>query len=187
MSKYRVDRVKQRVGGSAMSFCEYESYSVCLSDAECESMYGLSAGAKAEKVVRKHLAREHGEQVRIEADQDGADLKIFLDGKIIRIQVVGSPTTTIAWNLMKVLGQKSHDALKSGKVALFYVVDVDSQSPRIYVLKHGRDFYLEQEPKWSVAPVKPEDEDKYPLRGSFYRYDDPFEPVAVEDWEFVKW
>lgn len=169
-----------------MSFCDYESYSVHLSAAELESLYGLSAGAKAEKIVRKHFAREHGD-VKVIPDPDGADLKVLLDGKIIRIQVVGSLTTTIAWNLMKVSGQKLHDALKSGKVALFYVVDVDSQSPRIYVLRHGRDFYLEQETKWSVTPVKSEDKDKYPLRGSFYRYDDPFEPVAVEDWGFLKW
>lgn len=169
-----------------MSFCEYESYSVRLSDVECESMYGLSAGAKAEKIVRKYLAREHGD-VKVVPDPDGADLKVFLDGKIIRIRVNGTGAPTIAWGFMKALGQEAHDDLERGKVALFHVVDVDSQNPRIYVLKHGRDFYLEQEPKWSVVPVKPEDKDKYPLRGSFYRYDDPFEPVAVEDWEFVKW
>ncbi len=169
-----------------MSSCEYESYSVHLSDAEHGSMYGLSVEAKAEKIVRKHFARQHGEQVKVEPDQDGADLKVFLDGKIIRIEVNGTRATTIAWSFMQALSQKSHDELKSGKVALFHVVDVDSQNPRIYVLKHGRDFYLEQEPKWAVIPVKSEDEDKYPLRGIFYRYDDPFEPVAVEDWETMK-
>lgn len=25
--------------------------------------------------------------------------------------------------------------------------------------------------------------ERYPLRGTPYRYDDPFEPVAVDDWE----
>ncbi len=164
---------------------DYESYSVRLSDAERESMYGLSAGAKAEKIVRKHLAREHGD-VKVVPDPDGADLKVYLDGKVIRIQVSGTDAPTIAWNLMDVYGQQTHDELKRGMVVMFRVVDVDSKSPRIYVLKHGRDFYLEQEAKWSVKPVKPEDMDKYPLRGAFYRYDDPFEPVAVEDWEFLK-
>lgn len=169
-----------------MSSCDYESYSVHLSDAEHESMYGLSARAKAEKIVRKYLALEHGDKIKIERDQDGADLKVFLDWKIIRIEVSGTSATKIAWNSMKALGQQSHDDLKRGKVALFHVVDVDSQSPRIYILKHGRDFYLEQESKWSVTPVKPEDIGKYPLRGVFYRYDDPFEPVAIEDWKFLK-
>lgn len=30
------------------------------------------------------------------------------------------------------------------------------------------------------------DSEKYPLRGSVLRYDDPFEPVAVEDWEALQ-
>lgn len=170
-----------------MSSCDYESYAVHLSNAEHESMHGLSAWAKAEKIVRKHFAREHGDQVKVEPDQGGADLKVFLDGKIIRVKVNGTSAATIAWSFIQALGQKSHDDLKSGKVALFHVVDVDSQNPRIYVLKYGRDFCLEQEPEWAITPVKPEDKDKYPLRGVFYRYDDPFEPVAVEDWEFLKW
>lgn len=170
-----------------MDSCDYESYSVHLNDTELESLHGLSTGAKADKIVRKHFTHEHGDQVIVEPDRGGADLKIFLDGKIIRIGVSGTSASTIAWGFMKALGQKSHDDLKSGKVALFHVVDVDSRNPCIYVLKHGRDFYLEQESKWAVTPVKSEDKDKYPLRGSFYRYDDPFEPVAVEDWEFLKW
>ena len=168
-----------------MNSYDYESYSVPLSAAERESMYGLSARAKAEKIVRKHLAREHGD-VKVVPDPDGADLKVYLDGKIIRIRVSGTDAPAIAWNLMDVSSQETHDALKSGKVVMFRVVDVDSKTPHIYVLKHGRDFYLEQDPRWSVKPVELEDRDKYPLRGLPYRYDDPFEPVAIEDWEFLK-
>ena len=29
-------------------------------------------------------------------------------------------------------------------------------------------------------------EEKYPLRGSVIRYDDPFKPVAVNDWEITQ-
>ncbi len=170
-----------------MDSCNYESYSVHLNDAEYGTMCGLSTRVKAEKIVRKHLAREHRDQVRVEPDLDGADLKVILEGKIVRIRVSGTDAPTIMWGFMKALGQKSHDDLKSGKVVLFHVVDIDSQKPCIYVLKHGRDFYLEQEAKWTATPVTLEDIDKYPLRGSFYRYDDPFEPVAVEDWEILKW
>lgn len=32
-------------------------------------------------------------------------------------------------------------------------------------------------------PPAPRDADDYPLRGSVLRYDDPFEPVAADDWE----
>jgi hypothetical protein len=35
-------------------------------------------------------------------------------------------------------------------------------------------------------PVAAEPAERYPLRGSVLRYDDPFEPVAVEDWEALE-
>ena len=60
--------------------------------------------------------------------------------------------------------QKSHDALKSGEVVMFRVVDVDSASPRIYVLEHGRDYYMEPELRWSVKRAEPTDRKRYPIR-----------------------
>jgi predicted RNase H-like HicB family nuclease len=30
------------------------------------------------------------------------------------------------------------------------------------------------------------DKDRYPLRGESYQFDDPYSPVATEDWEAVK-
>ncbi len=38
----------------------------------------------------------------------------------------------------------------------------------------------------SITPVSeagPNASERYPLRGTPYRYDDPFEPVGLEDWE----
>ncbi|ARV57545.1 hypothetical protein BZZ01_01850 [Nostocales cyanobacterium HT-58-2] len=32
----------------------------------------------------------------------------------------------------------------------------------------------------------PSDTNRYPLRGTVIRYDDPTEPVALEDWEFLQ-
>lgn len=39
----------------------------------------------------------------------------------------------------------------------------------------------------AVEEVKGISENPYPLRGTVYRYDDPFEPAApLEDWEVLK-
>ena len=69
---------------------------------------------------------------------------------------------------------------------MFRVVDVDGENPRIYVLEHGRDFYMQDEPRWSVKPAEPTDRQRYPFVGEPYRYDDPYEPVAQDDWEILK-
>lgn len=70
---------------------------------------------------------------------------------------------------------------------------LDSDTVRIPELRAliGRDVEIvveevEQpaEGKKSAAGDGPED--KYPLRGSVLRYDDPFEPVAVDDWEALQ-
>lgn len=36
------------------------------------------------------------------------------------------------------------------------------------------------------APTSSPDSNPYPLRGRVYRYDDPTEPVALEDWEVLQ-
>lgn len=36
------------------------------------------------------------------------------------------------------------------------------------------------------APTHHPNSNPYPLRGTVYRYDDPTEPVAVEDWEVLQ-
>ena len=38
----------------------------------------------------------------------------------------------------------------------------------------------------SEAPTSPSASNLYPLRGTVIRYDDPTEPVALEDWEALQ-
>ena len=38
----------------------------------------------------------------------------------------------------------------------------------------------------SEAPTSPSGSNPYPLRGTVIRYDDPTEPVALEDWEMLQ-
>ena len=62
---------------------------------------------------------------------------------------------------------------------MYRVTDVDGDQPRVHVLRHGRDYELKPEPRWAV---KPAGERTYPLRGRHYRYELPYEAVALHEW-----
>ena len=145
----------------------------------------LSTEQKAIAIVRGFLKTAYGEDVVIEEDRDGVDLRVTIDGKTERIEVKGTKDSDIAWEKLKVSSRKQHDALVSGDATIYRVVDVHSADPRVYVLIHGEDFTLEPEPRWAVKRIPPDNE-RYPLRGMPYRYDRPHDPVALEDWEILQ-
>ena len=144
-----------------------------------------STEQKALNIVRALLTDKYGEDVEIEEDRDGVDLIVTIDGKTERIEVKGTKDSDIAWKKLKVSSKKSHDALVSGDASIYRVVDVDSANPRVYILIYGEDFTLEPEPRWAVKRIPP-DNDRYPLQGMPYRYERPFDPVALDDWEILK-
>ena len=166
---------------------DYEVYTVSLDDSVREHISGLKTGKKAEEIVRLLLKKAYGDQAKIKKARGRADLRVeFDDGNFFGVEVKGTSDNKIAWEKLKVSSQGSHDALKSGKVVMFRVVDVDSANPRIYVLEHGRDFYMEPEMRWSVKRAEPTDRPRYPFVGEPYKYDAPYEPVALDDWEALK-
>ncbi|MDE2822062.1 MAG: hypothetical protein OXK79_00980 [Chloroflexota bacterium] len=165
---------------------QYNPVSVALDATDLQEMEGLRTEQKALYIVEKHIRSEHGERVEIEEDRDGADLRISVGGQTVkRIEVKGTRSQDLAWQKLKVSSQKSHDALKSGDVEMYRVVDVDGEHPSIYVLMYGHDFTLEPEPRWAVKQTTPE-HDRYPLRGRPYRYDQPYDPVAQDEWEALE-
>lgn len=145
----------------------------------------LSTEQKALNIVRALLKDRYGEDVVIEEDRDGADLRVTIDGNTERIEVKGTKDSEIAWQKLKVSSKKSHDALVSGDASIYRVVDVDSADPRVYILIYGEDFTLEPETRWAVKRIPPDNE-RYPMRGLPYRYERPHDPVALEDWEILK-
>ena len=164
----------------------YPSISITLTSELCRYLAGLrTTEKKAEAIVLLHLIDKYRGRAEIEEDQEGADLRVSIDGKTERIEVKGTEKSTIAWQQLKVSSQKSHDALKNGGVSVYRVVDVDSENPRIYILTYGQHFTLEPEPRWAARPVPPKDE-RYPLRGEPYRYDLHNGPVAVDEWEAME-
>ncbi len=163
----------------------YPSVPISLTSSEHRALTGRVAEQKAMYIVNKHLKDKYGIQVEIEEDQDGADLKVSIDGKTERIEVKGTESPTLAWPELEVSSRESHDALEKGDTSMYRVVDVSGTNPRIYVLTHGQHFTLEPEPRWAVRRV-PLGDDRYPLRGQPYRYDLPHDPLAVDDWEALE-
>ncbi|KYC35219.1 hypothetical protein WA1_08660 [Scytonema hofmannii PCC 7110] len=41
-------------------------------------------------------------------------------------------------------------------------------------------------PQQNVTPSSQQEKNLYPMRGKVVRYDDPTEPVALEDWEVLQ-
>ncbi len=163
----------------------YPSIPIALTPSEHRALTGRLAEQKAMYIVNKHLKDKYGSQAEIEEDQDGADLRVSIDGKTERIEVKGTESPTLAWPELEVSSRKSHEALESGDASMYRVVDVSGANPRIYVLTHGQHFTLEPESRWAVKRV-PLGDDRYPLRGQPYRYDLPYDPVAVDEWEVLE-
>lgn len=160
----------------------YPSVPVPLSAMDIELLDGRSTEQKALYIVHKHLLAEYGDQIEIELDRDGADLRVSVLGHTERIEVKATESSTLAWPELKVSSQKSHDALMGGNASIYRIVEVSSANPRIYFLTHGRHFTLEPESRWAVKRV-PQGDSRYPLRGEPYRYDRRYDPVAAGEWE----
>ena len=164
----------------------YPSIPITITSEARQALADLNTAEKAVHIVRGYFLVKYGDQAKIEEDHDGADLRVSLDGKTLRIEVKGTTESdSIAWSKLKVSSQKSHDSLKSGDALMYRVVDVNGPNPRIYVLEYGRHFTLEPEPRWAVKRV-PSKDDRYPLRGEPYRYELPYDPVAADEWEVQK-
>ena len=163
----------------------YSIVPIALTEEGRKKIESLTTKQKALAIVRGFMKTAYGEDVVIEEDRDGVDLRVTIDGKTERIEVKGTKDSDIAWEKLKVSSRKQHDALVSGDATIYRVVDVHSADPRVYVLIHGEDFTLEPEPRWAVKRIPPDNE-RYPLRGMPYRYDRPHDPVALEDWEILQ-
>ena len=160
----------------------YKSIPISLTSGAIQELADLTIERQAEYIVRGYLRDRLGSQAKIEKDRDGVDLRVSADGMTERIEVKGTKSSDLAPSQLKVSSQKSYDALKSGDALMYRVIGVGSANPRIFILRYGRDFTLKPEPRWAVKRVPPKG-DRYPLRGEPYRYDLPYDPVAVDEWE----
>lgn len=113
-------------------------------------------GRRAEQLVRILLQRLHPE-CEFRPPDSGADVKVVPSpGKpALLIEIKGTASSGLAWQQLKVSSQHSHRLLSEAGVPVYRVSEVFSQVPVIYVLKHGTDFVLEPEARWTFKPMTP--------------------------------
>lgn len=77
-------------------------------------------------------------------------------------------------------GDDREDLIRNIREALDASFDEAEQKPKLIHLHFVRD---------ETLPLSEEEgrtDDHYPLRGKPYRFDDPYSPVGVEDWEALR-
>jgi hypothetical protein len=80
----------------------------------------------------------------------GADLRVrFQNGVETDVEVKGTGKVGIAWNQFKVSSQQSHDLLVKG-IPLYRVTGIGSRAVKIFIMKHGVDFAMSPELRWTV-------------------------------------
>jgi hypothetical protein len=150
-------RAGKRSVTSVLMPSKYTEIKVSLSAQEFEKFGELKTADKAIEIVKKHLQDKYGSNIEIHVgDTLGADIRIVFkneEGREELIEVKGTKKPNVAWSQLKVSSKQSHENLQKG-IPLYRVIDVDSKTPRILILKYGRDFIMEPEHRWAVKPVR---------------------------------
>lgn len=107
-----------------------------------------NVGGRALALMKIHF-RSIDPKCSFRENVEDCDLEITSQGKIIRIEVKGTADREVAWSKLKINSTASHRALLAG-MPLYRVVGVYERNPAILVMKHGDDFTMVPEPRWSV-------------------------------------
>lgn len=107
-----------------------------------------NVGERAVELVMLHFRSRHA-GCTFTKNIDGYDLQVEWDGGEEKIEIKGTADDTIAFWKLKVSGKRSYELLLNG-TPIYRVVSVYSRSPSIYVLKHGEDFEMNEEPRWAL-------------------------------------
>lgn len=86
-------------------------------------------------------------------NRNGIDLSTNLDGIVENYEIKGTAGNTMCWNKLKISSQYCHDQLVNG-MTVIRITNIGFKDMVVYFLKHGEDFKLIPEPRWSVVPVK---------------------------------
>lgn len=124
-------------------------------------------GKRAEEIVRIHF-RRNDPRCQFEAVPKGADLHVVSSdrSRSAVIEVKGTASPGVAWQQLKVSSQHSWRLLAEERVPVYRVSRVFERVPSIYVLLHGQDFILEQEPRWTLKRIQAGGENPSPSAGS---------------------
>ena len=84
---------------------------------------------------------------------NGADLTISHQGKTEDFEIKGTADKDISWSKLKVSSQACHDALVNG-MRIARVTNIGNTDMELFFMKHGEDFTLVAEPRWSLTKFK---------------------------------
>ena len=76
-------------------------------------------------------------------------------------------------------GEDRDELVRNIREALDATFAKDEDKPQIVHLHYVRDETI-------VLPARTNGDARYPLRGKPYHFDDPYSPIALEDWEALK-
>lgn len=108
-----------------------------------------SVGKKAVEVAKMYFELQYP-SCQIVDDTGSSFLTITSNENTFRVMVKGTEKDGISWSTLKVSSTFSYNEIISG-VPVYRVTNVNGQKTIIYVLKHGDDFGLEPEPRWSFV------------------------------------
>jgi hypothetical protein len=130
-----------------------ETVELNLSAVEHDLISGMSTADAALELCRIHLRRVHPGVTFITPSR-GADLRVRVPaGPEFDLEVKGTEKTGVAWSQFKVSSQQSHDLLVKG-IPLYRITEIGSRQVKIFIMKHGADFEMAHEPRWSVHPPR---------------------------------
>lgn len=112
-------------------------------------------GKRAVEILRCHFMRvDPG--CEFVAPPRGADLAIrSAEGtKVVAFEVKGTADSGIAWPQLKLSSQSSFEFLSSGRGSVLRVTKVFEKEPEVFELRHGVDFTLVPEARWTFKPVR---------------------------------
>jgi hypothetical protein len=121
-------------------------------------------GKRAEEIVKIYFRKGDPQCQFPNPPPKGADLHVVFSGDApsILIEVKGTKSAGLAWQQLKVSSQHSWRLLAEERIPVYRVSEVFQRSPSIYVLVHGLDFVLDEEPRWTFKRIQPRNEDHAP-------------------------
>jgi hypothetical protein len=124
-----------------------------LTEEEFSRVNRMRCDQAALEICRIHFGRSLP-GVRFVPPGKGADLRVrHPDGIETDVEVKGTEALGIAWPKLKVSSQHSHDRLRSG-MPLYRVTGIGSRAVKLFVMRHGEDFEMVPELRWSVRPPR---------------------------------
>jgi hypothetical protein len=129
------------------------SIPISLDDREFALVNGFKKTEdKAIQIVRSYLIKKYGDKIDIKPAPPGADLiVVYPNGEREFIEVKGTASNNISWGQLKVSSPQSYENLCNG-VPLYRVIDVNTRTPQLFILRYGEHFVMEPEPRWAVKP-----------------------------------